>query len=232
MIAEQLFGDVSSTYEILGRLLFAVGAGALVGIEREYHGRPAGLRTHILVSLGAAVVAVISTQIPEVSLGEQTSFRADPGRIAAGVVTGIGFLGAGAIIRMGITARGLTTAASLWCMASIGMGFGFGLYRLSGFAVALVLFTLFVLGAMERRITRHWYKSVNVTLPGSDAYVSELRKRFKEHAWHIIDLKIRKQKSEDVMHLEVDLRLNSKQEVAQLVHVLDETDFVRDYTVS
>ena len=130
-------------FELVIRLLFAVTAGALVGIERECRGRPAGLRTHILVALGAAAVSLISIELPRMSgiIGDQAILRVDPGRIAAGVVTGIGFLGAGAIIKIGITARGLTTAASLWCMAVVGMAFGFGLFCLAGTATALMLFS-------------------------------------------------------------------------------------------
>jgi len=224
----------SFDFEILYRLLLAVGAGALVGIEREFHGRPAGLRTHILVSLGAAVVALISTVLPRMSdvLGSEATLRIDPGRIAAGVVTGIGFLGAGAIIRIGITARGLTTAASLWCMAGVGMGFGLGLYQLSMIATVLMLFTLFVLGSFEKKISRRWYKSVKVGMKGPDQNISELISRFKKQGWRIIDIKLEKDKRQGRMNVEYNMRLNDKKDVAKLTRTLEAVEFVEDYSVS
>lgn len=220
--------------EASSRLLFAVGAGALVGIEREYHGRPAGFRTHILVALGAAVVALISVQLPELTAGKEamTRIQVDPGRIASGVVTGIGFLGAGAIIRIGITARGLTTAASLWCMASVGMGFGFGLYALSVVGTLLMLFTLFVLGGVERKLSKHWYKSVDVTMIGPDHSAGAVVDLVKQQGWRIIDLKLEKQKTEHRLDVEFEVRLNSKKDVERLVSVLNRADFIERFRVS
>src|SRR5919106_2515279 len=101
------------------RLLLAAVLGACVGLEREIHEHPAGMRTHLLVSLGAAGFTVLS-------IAGFPSVGADPARVAAQIVTGIGFLGAGAILKEGATIKGLTTAASLWVVASIGMAAGAG----------------------------------------------------------------------------------------------------------
>jgi len=114
--------------ESLLRLGLAFAAGALVGWEREVRDRPAGFRTHVLVSLGSCLLMMISREV--------AGGTWDPGRVAAQVVTGIGFLGAGTIIRSGSTVRGLTTAASLWMTSAIGLAAGLGMYFLT------VVFTL------------------------------------------------------------------------------------------
>lgn len=107
---------MSSLWDTLAQLLLASALGAVVGVERELHGRPAGLRTHILLSLGAALFGIMSRGI--------SAPNVDPTRIAAQVVTGIGFIGAGTIIHLGGTVRGLTTAASIWTTAAIGLAVG------------------------------------------------------------------------------------------------------------
>lgn len=124
---------------ILGRLVLAVALGGLIGIERETVGKPAGLRTHALVCLGAALYMLISVKSPDFFPGATT---VDPGRIAAGVVTGIGFLGAGTIMRASGSVKGLTTAASIWTVAAIGLAVGVGYYLTAAVAAALALAVL------------------------------------------------------------------------------------------
>ena len=128
-----------STSSIALRLLLAAVLGGLVGLEREAHNRPAGFRTHTLVCIGATLIMIVSaygfTLVDGTTVG-------DPGRIAAQVVSGIGFLGAGTIMRQGSTVSGLTTAASLWVVAGIGLAVGIGFYVPASMATALVLFSL------------------------------------------------------------------------------------------
>jgi putative Mg2+ transporter-C (MgtC) family protein len=125
------------------RVLLGAGLSAVIGLERELHGRPAGLRTHVLVGIGAALVMASGEAVVQL-LAARTGVQIDPGRIAAGVITGIGFLGAGTIIRVGDWIRGLTTAASIWYVAALGIVAGQGLYvlALGGTAVGLVVLTL------------------------------------------------------------------------------------------
>jgi len=126
--------------QIIFRLLMGATLGGLVGFERERHNRRiAGFRTHILVSVGSTLIMLTSLYVFDVYAGLAP---VDPGRIAAGVVTGIGFLGAGTIVRSGSTVTGLTTAASLWTVSGIGMAAG------CGFHVAAVVTTLIVLAAL------------------------------------------------------------------------------------
>jgi putative Mg2+ transporter-C (MgtC) family protein len=227
----------SLDYDLFMRLVFAVGAGALVGIEREYHGRPAGMRTHILVSLGAALVSMMSEQVGQImpSLGSSVHLQVDPGRIVQGVVqgvvTGIGFLGAGAIIKIGISARGLTTAASLWCMAIVGMGFGFGLYLIPTLGTLLMLFALLVLGMAEKKISKHWYKTVTARLTGSEERITELVKMFKAKDWRVLDVKARCVKNVCELDVSMDIRLGSREELAPLMKMLMETRFVERFRI-
>jgi putative Mg2+ transporter-C (MgtC) family protein len=125
-------------------LALSVVLGGLVGLERELHGHPAGLRTHILVCLGSTLITLVSVRVTETGKG-------DPGRIAAQIVTGIGFLGAGAIIRDGAAIRGLTTAASIWTTAGIGLAVGISpaLGQIAVIATLIVLFTLWILNWAE-----------------------------------------------------------------------------------
>ena len=136
-----------STGELALRLGLAVGLCGLVGLERESRDQPAGLRTHMLVGLGAALFTLVSAYgFEEFDRPGPagTAVRVDPTRIAAQIVSGIGFLGAGAIIRQGFNVRGLTTAAALWIVAAIGMAAGAGYYLGAGITTGLVLAALVV----------------------------------------------------------------------------------------
>jgi putative Mg2+ transporter-C (MgtC) family protein len=125
-------------------LLVATVLGGAIGLERELRGKPAGLRTNILICLGSCIFTIISTGLS----------GSDPGRIAAQIVTGIGFLGAGAIIHSGIGIHGLTTAAGIWVVASIGMACGAGMYFLAVAAALLTLIVLLLLPPFERKFKK------------------------------------------------------------------------------
>jgi putative Mg2+ transporter-C (MgtC) family protein len=138
--------------EVTLRLVLAAALGGAVGLERELREREAGLRTHLLVSLGAAVFTLVSAYgFSDFRYGIRTGITLDPTRIAAQIVTGIGFLGAGAIIRQGLSVRGLTTAATLWVVAAIGMATGAGYYSVAVIGTGLVLFSLYPLRLLAYR---------------------------------------------------------------------------------
>ena len=136
---------------VLARLALAVVLGGLIGLERETEGKPAGMRTHALVCLGSALFMLISIRSPEFFPGAKT---VDPGRIAAGVVTGIGFLGAGTILRASGSVKGLTTAASIWAVAAIGLAVGVGYYITAVVATALALGVLHLPEGIARLLRR------------------------------------------------------------------------------
>jgi putative Mg2+ transporter-C (MgtC) family protein len=127
------------------RLLIAAVLGALVGLEREIHDHPAGMRTHLLVSLGSGGFTVLS-------IAAFPAPGADPGRIAAQIVSGIGFLGAGAILKEGATIRGLTTAASLWAVAAVGMAAGAGAWIVAVTITAIAIISLWPLRLVTERV--------------------------------------------------------------------------------
>lgn len=135
-----------TTEAALARLLLALVAGGIVGIEREIRRQTAGLRTHILICLGATLLMLLSIWMPQ-SFGYD---KGDPGRIAAQVVSGIGFLGAGAFIKIGNNMKGLTTAASIWVVAAIGMAIGAGMWGPGLIGLGLVIGTLSLLEPVER----------------------------------------------------------------------------------
>jgi len=132
--------------QIVIRLCLAFVAGSIIGLERSSRRQVAGLRTHVLIALGASCLMLLSIWLPQ-QLG-----GGDPGRIAAQVVAGMGFLGAGAIIKLGNNIRGLTTAASLWLTAAIGLTIGAGMYITAVTVVVLALITLILMHFLERKI--------------------------------------------------------------------------------
>lgn len=145
-------GDLALQADLAFRLAVASVLGALVGLEREIHQHPAGMRTHLLVSFGSAMFTVLSVFgfVGVLASGEGTA--PDPTRIAAQIVTGIGFLGAGAIIKYGTSIRGLTTAGSLWATSAIGMAAGAGQPLLAVVGTAIVLFSLWPLNWIVERL--------------------------------------------------------------------------------
>jgi len=139
--------------EALLRLALAAALGGAVGLEREFREREAGFRTHMLVSLGSALFTIASAYgFRDFLLHGGGLVRTDPTRIAAQIVTGIGFLGAGAIIRQGLSVRGLTTAATLWLVAAIGLASGAGYYSAAAITTLLVIVSLWPLRIVIHRL--------------------------------------------------------------------------------
>jgi putative Mg2+ transporter-C (MgtC) family protein len=139
--------------EALLRLALAAVLGGLIGVVRELRAREAGLRTHLLVALGSALFTIVGAYgFHEFLESGQAVVRADPTRIAAQIVTGIGFLGAGAIIRQGLSVRGLTTAATLWVVAAVGLAAGAGYYSGAVITTAVVLIALWPLRILAYRL--------------------------------------------------------------------------------
>ena len=203
------------TQQILMRLALAFILGGLIGMEREIHGRAAGLRTHILVSLGSALIMLTSLHLFYI-YSEIT--RIDPARIAAGVITGIGFLGAGTILRFRASVRGLTTAASIWAVAGIGIAIGSGFYIGAYAATALVLFTLFFLTRAERAMFRKdWYKLMVVRCKGHIQQLQAVRSVLAEYKAEIRDFEIKKQPGSENVAIELNLKLLSDRQDDQIL---------------
>ncbi|HTQ73949.1 MAG TPA: MgtC/SapB family protein [Burkholderiales bacterium] len=168
-------------------LVLALAAGAIIGLERSYHGRPAGFRTHALVCLSSSMLMVLTVY-------QDTWFEAfsleraniDPTRMAQGIMTGIGFLGAGVIMREGLTVRGLTTAASIWITAGIGVMIGVGFYFPAGIATAMTLIVLSVFRWIERRMPIEFYANLTVAFSRSAALPEEELRSIVERQGFVI----------------------------------------------
>jgi len=183
--------------QIALRLFLALLFSGLIGWERELHERPAGFRTHILVCLGATLIMIISLSIHEI-YGDAS----DPGRIAAQVVSGIGFLGAGTIIREGISVKGLTTAASLWAVAGIGLGVGAGLYFGSFLTTLFVLVSLWFLSRVENKIiSKNKYRELKFRVKDAPGVLGMLASVLGEENVNIVNVQL----EHDVVDVELEI---------------------------
>jgi len=211
-----------------GRLLLAAFLGGLIGLEREYHGRDAGFRTHLLVAMGACLMVFISEYFyfrygAESELG---IIRLDPTRIAAQIVTGIGFLGAGAILREGLSVRGLTTAACLWLVAGLGMAVGVGLYFPAVFATLLSLLTLWILKKVERRVRRGSFRILTVHCVAEDGTLDKLRTFLTERKIEIFDFSLERNLTSREMKIDLTIRIRPE---AQTITPLMESVAALEY---
>jgi putative Mg2+ transporter-C (MgtC) family protein len=166
-----------SELEILLRFVLASVLGGVIGLEREIHGREAGVRTYLLVSLGSALIMVVSEFLP---LKYQDGplreiLRGDPGRIAAQAITGIGFLGAGVILRYKESIRGLTTAACMWVVCAIGLCVGAGYYLFGITVSAIALLSLIGLKRWEKKISKDWYQEMVVVSEDIEGQVERVQ---------------------------------------------------------
>jgi putative Mg2+ transporter-C (MgtC) family protein len=156
--------DLGLQADLALRMLVAAVLGAAIGLEREIHEHPAGMRTHLLVSLGSAIFTVLSIYGFEFPSGPSGAVATDTSRVAAQIVSGIGFLGAGAILKYGTSIRGLTTAASLWTTAAIGMAAGAGEWLIAGVGTFIVVFSLWPLNALVARIHKPGLQLIRLRL--------------------------------------------------------------------
>ena len=148
--------ETELTFPVIAfRLILGFILGGIIGYEREGHNQPAGFRTHILITMGSAMLMLLSIYVPRTlgMRGINGIITGDPGRIAAQVVSGIGFLGAGAILKLGVNVRGVTTAASIWTVAALGLVVGAGMYATALFGTALIMFVLVVLDQVEKKFS-------------------------------------------------------------------------------
>jgi putative Mg2+ transporter-C (MgtC) family protein len=217
-----------SWLEVVVRIVLAAGLGGAIGLERELREREAGLRTHMLVSVGAALFTMVSAYAwTDWRFSTEEGLVFDPTRIAAQVVTGIGFLGAGAIIRQGLSVRGLTTAATLWVVAAIGMAAGVGYYWAAVVTTGLVLLSLWPLRIVAFRLsarTRPEEGRLAVQLASGVSAVSVLEAVERAGA----DVSALEFADEgDQRRVDLRVRLGGEKTAAQLIDALTQVDEVR-----
>jgi len=193
--------------EMVIRLLVATVLGALIGFEREYHAKEAGVRTHLLVALGACLFMILSIYGFDFMLDkDHVSF--DPSRIASQVVTGIGFIGAGTIILQKQMVRGLTTAAGLWVTAAIGLACGTGMYVIAGITTAIVLISLGLINVFVPSLSQ---KERNVTFLAEDYVVmTEVLDNLRREKITVLNYEMHKDADENNGKMLVSLELRMK----------------------
>lgn len=218
---------------IAGHLPGAMIAGGSIGLERSLHAQPAGFRTHTLVCLASSTLVLVTyfqwKWLPESLAG---SIRADPARMAQGIMTGIGFLGAGAIFKEGLSVRGLTTAASIWITASIGILIGIGFYLPATIATVLTLGTLSAFRWIETRLPSHTYAHYHICFSRKNIPTEEqLRQTLQKHGFTIANLNYRIGDN-DSFEYRMIIRTTYPDNMASLAEIVRRQNHVRSFKVS
>jgi putative Mg2+ transporter-C (MgtC) family protein len=200
-------GDMSvvmDIYQIATRLMIATLLSGLIGYEREIHGRAAGLRTTILVGVGSCLIMMTSMNLHSMYQGIA---NVDPSRIPAQVVSGIGFLGAGTILRFNASVRGLTTAAALWAVAGIGLAIGCGFYSAAFLTTGFIFIVLVALSQFERRITRSTERTLSVEAVGGIDLLSKITGTIDELNTEITNIDIKHISNSETFNVSMLLQL-------------------------
>ena len=214
--------------ELLVRILVGTVLGGAIGYERDLHGRPAGLRTHTIVALASATFMVISTRFMYFQHYAPTDLVAvDPSRIAASVVSGIGFLGAGAILRNGITIKGLTTAAGLWLVAAIGMAAGGGMYLESVFVTAVGLAALTLLRRFEDRGVQMVRRRLLMTIDPARSSVAAVIDQLTKLGATVTQEDYERQVDEGRTRATCEVRLPAAVDDQALIRALEQDEAIR-----
>lgn len=215
-------------HDLLLRPLLALVAGGLVGLERSFHGRAAGLRTYALVSFASALLVGIA-QFLDSTPGGNTNVA----RVIQGIVTGIGFLGAGVIVKEGFSVRGLTTAASVWVVSAIGVSFGAGFLLEGAVAVVLTLGALSLLRVVEDKLHVQLYVHCRVAFRRHERRDEAWLHAFvKDHGFAITELSYRLDGSADLLEYQIVMWSRDKDAVASLGRALLEDEAVSDFAIS
>ena len=219
-----------SELQIALRVLVSAVLGAIVGLERERSDQPAGLRTNMVLVIGATLAMVLSINLGYLYAKPGTS--ADPARLAAQVISGIGFLGAGAILRFGYNVKGLTTASSLWTMAIVGMTVGAGYYLIGVFATVLMLIVLALLNVIEKRFLRTSIaRYISIEVNFRKGVVKTVRHIVEEFAVSISNFTIQKHVKDERLRLHVVAVIDRDQQLEDLIETLSDVDGVRSLRV-
>ena len=216
---------------ILEHLLIALAAGGLIGFERSYHGRPAGFRTHTLVCLASSALMLI-TMYQSHWYPEEFSGRValDPTRMAQGIMTGIGFLGAGVIFKEGLTVRGLTTAASIWITAAIGILAGIGFYFPLLVTTVLTLLTLSLFRWIESAVPGQYYAHLEVRFSRDKAMPEDNFRQFiKEQGFSIANLSYRYSANAAFIEYRMVVRTSRTDDVKRLAEALSRMESVVEF---
>jgi putative Mg2+ transporter-C (MgtC) family protein len=222
-------------FEIVFRMLAALAAGGLIGLERSHRGRPAGFRTHALVCLASSLLMLVTVYeshwIPKAAPG--ASVVLDPTRMGQGIMTGIGFLGAGAIIKEGFTVRGLTTAASIWITAAIGILTGIGFYFAAAAGTILALGTLSTFRWVEARLPTESYANFMVRYKrGESISEAEVRRLMGEHGFSLRTMSYRLHGEANVLEFRTVVRTMHPSNLERLSSALSTDPKVLEFRIA
>lgn len=224
----------AETRVILEHLLIALAAGSLIGFERSFHGRPAGFRTHALVCVASSALMLVTVyQGQWFPSSFSDTVRIDPTRMAQGIMTGIGFLGAGVIFKEGLTVRGLTTAASIWITAAIGILAGIGFYFPLTVTTVLTLGTLSVFRWIEAKMPAQFYAKLEVKFAPDATMPEEHFRRFvADHGFTIADLNYHYSVEPGFFEYGMVIRTQEPANASRLSEALRKTAMVQEFRLS
>ncbi len=205
--------------DILLRLGLAFVAGFIIGFERERHGRAAGLRTTMLTCVSAALAMILSEYLVINNIASNAAWRPDPARLAAGILTGMGFLGGAVVVRHDNVIRGVTTAAVLWFVTILGLAFGSGYIVLGLLGVGIALIALFILPYLETEIQKDWYAAVEITLQMDGVSDEKIYQELEGMGLKVkkIDLDYNLPKKQRIIHCELKFKKADLFELSQKV---------------
>ena len=215
-------------------LLVATIAGGLIGLERSYHGRPAGFRTHTLVCVASSLLMLVTLYQDKWFAGAALeTVRVDPTRMAQGIMTGIGFLGAGVIMREGLNVRGLTTAASIWITAAIGILAGAGFYSAVLIASVITLGTLTVFRKIENRMPSQLFANHTIVF-GRNNYMSEteIRELLVQHGFSVANVSYQLLEKGEQLEYRMTVRTMDKGNIERLSNTLMGLTSVVEFNIS
>ena len=220
-------------YEILARLMAALAAGAFIGYERSYHGRPAGFRTHALVCTASSLLMLVTVYESHWMSAVAGRVQIDPTRMAQGIMTGIGFLGAGVIIKEGLSVRGLTTAASIWITAAIGILAGIGFYFPMVVSVILTLGVLAFFRWIEARMPSQAYYHFSVRFArGGGMTERQLRELVESHGFSIANFTYRLEGEGRIRRHSMVIRSADRSSAGRLAVTLEKNSAVMEFRIA
>ena len=214
-----------SVGEMLLRLAVSMLLGGAIGFERERDSQPAGLRTHMILILGSCLAMILS-----INIGIKNG--TDPTRMAAQVISGVGFLGAGAILRSGFNVKGLTTATTVWTTAIIGLAVGYGYYWVGVFTTVLVLVVLTLVSIFERKfIRRNILRIVKVDAADNPHIFRNVRKEISRNMDEILSYKTQRSLKSGHVRVEFLIRLDTNEKIEDLMETISKIDGVRNIRI-
>jgi len=220
-------------WEMSLRLLVALAAGSAIGYERSYHGRPAGFRTHALVCMASAVLMLVTVYEAHWMRHALANLALDPTRMAQGIMTGIGFLGAGVIIKEGLSVRGLTTAASIWITSAIGILAGIGFYYPLLLSVILTLGVLSLFRWIERLMPSQAYYHLEVRFARDNGLDEEgLRELVKQHDFTVSNFSYRLGGEGRVRRYSTVIRSGSRSAAGKLAAALEQNASILEFRIA